>query len=62
MNKLKRFLEHAEVELWFLPSRNSAGSTALGKIAIEVLAQLDTHHVRGIALPPTQGLVIRKRL
>jgi F-type H+-transporting ATPase subunit beta len=28
-----------------------------GKIAIEVLAQLDAHHVRGIALTPTQGLV-----
>ena len=27
------------------------------KIAIEVLAQLDPHHVRGIALTPTQGLV-----
>ena len=26
------------------------------KIAIEVLAQLDTHRVRGIALTPTQGL------
>jgi len=28
-----------------------------GKIAIEVLAQLDAHCVRGIALTPTQGLV-----
>ncbi|MHB1398214.1 MAG: F0F1 ATP synthase subunit beta [Trichloromonadaceae bacterium] len=27
-----------------------------GKIAIEVLAQLDARHVRGIALTPTQGL------
>jgi F-type H+/Na+-transporting ATPase subunit beta len=27
-----------------------------GRIAIEVLAQLDTHRVRGIALTPTQGL------
>jgi F-type H+/Na+-transporting ATPase subunit beta len=27
-----------------------------GRIAIEVLAQLDAHHVRGIALTPTQGL------
>ncbi|WP_339538686.1 F0F1 ATP synthase subunit beta [Pseudomonas sp. RA_15y_Pfl2_54] len=27
-----------------------------GKIAIEVLAQRDEHHVRGIALTPTQGL------
>ena len=26
------------------------------EIAVEVLAQLDTHHVRGIALTPTQGL------
>jgi F-type H+-transporting ATPase subunit beta len=27
-----------------------------GRIAIEVLSQLDTHRVRGIALTPTQGL------
>jgi F-type H+-transporting ATPase subunit beta len=27
-----------------------------GKISIEVLAQIDAHHVRGIALSPTQGL------
>ena len=27
-----------------------------GKISIEVLTQLDAHHVRGIALTPTQGL------
>jgi F-type H+/Na+-transporting ATPase subunit beta len=27
-----------------------------GAIAIEVLAHLDAHHVRGIALTPTQGL------
>ncbi len=27
-----------------------------GDIAVEVLAQLDMHHVRGIALTPTQGL------
>jgi F-type H+-transporting ATPase subunit beta len=27
-----------------------------GQIRIEVLAQLDAHHVRGIALTPTQGL------
>src|SRR6185312_9053367 len=26
------------------------------QIVIEVLAQLDAHHVRGIALTPTQGL------
>jgi F-type H+-transporting ATPase subunit beta len=27
-----------------------------GRIVIEVLAQLDAHRVRGIALTPTQGL------
>ena len=27
-----------------------------GKIVIEVLAQKDSRHVRGIALTPTQGL------
>src|SRR5476651_1127730 len=27
-----------------------------GRIVIEVLAQQDAHHVRGIALTPTQGL------
>jgi F-type H+-transporting ATPase subunit beta len=27
-----------------------------GRIVIEVLAQRDAHHVRGIALTPTQGL------
>ena len=27
-----------------------------GRIVIEVLAQLDARHVRGIALTPTQGL------
>lgn len=27
-----------------------------GRIVIEVLAQGDAHHVRGIALTPTQGL------
>lgn len=27
-----------------------------GEVAIEVLAQLDSHRVRGIALTPTQGL------
>jgi len=26
------------------------------EIVIEVLAQLDEHHIRGIALTPTQGL------
>jgi F-type H+/Na+-transporting ATPase subunit beta len=29
---------------------------AEGRIIIEVLAQRDAHHVRGIALTPTQGL------
>jgi F-type H+-transporting ATPase subunit beta len=29
---------------------------AKGQIVIEVLAQRDAHHVRGIALTPTQGL------
>ena len=33
-----------------------------GKIAIEVLSQLDAHHVRGIALTPTQGLARAWRL
>ena len=27
-----------------------------GRIIIEVLAQRDAHHVRGVALTPTQGL------
>ena len=27
-----------------------------GRIAIEVLSQIDAHRVRGIALTPTQGL------
>ena len=31
-------------------------SGASGQIVIEVLAQLDPRHVRGIALTPTQGL------
>ena len=48
------------VDLWFdkqLPpiySMLRAGPDK--KIIIEVLAQLDTRHVRGIALTPTQGL------
>lgn len=48
------------VDMWFgdqLPSINTlllTGNT--GEIRIEVLAQLDTHRVRGIALNPTQGL------
>lgn len=48
------------VDIWFdskLPSINTlihAGPN--NAIAIEVLAQLDDHRVRGIALTPTQGL------
>ncbi len=48
------------VDIWFksnLPSINTLIHTGVKKeIAIEVLAQLDKHHVRGIALTPTQGL------
>lgn len=39
-----------------LPPIHSLLHAMSGKIIIEVLAQLDTHHVRGIALTPTQGL------
>ncbi len=40
-----------------LPSINTLLHTGKNKqIAIEVLAQLDDHHIRGIALTPTQGL------
>ena len=40
-----------------LPSINSVLRTgARGQIVIEVLEQRDAHHVRGIALTPTQGL------
>ena len=40
-----------------LPSISDLIYTGKDKqIAIEILAQLDTHHVRGIALTPTQGL------
>jgi F-type H+-transporting ATPase subunit beta len=39
-----------------LPAIYSLLHTMSGKIIIEVLSQLDTHHVRGIALTPTQGL------
>jgi F-type H+-transporting ATPase subunit beta len=39
-----------------LPSIYSLLHAQEGKIAIEVLAQLDARHVRGIALTPTQGL------
>jgi F-type H+-transporting ATPase subunit beta len=44
-----RFGEH-------LPAIYSLLHANDGKIAIEVLAQLDAHRVRGIALTPTQGL------
>jgi F-type H+/Na+-transporting ATPase subunit beta len=40
----------------YLPSIFSILHAENGRIVIEVLAQLDTHHVRGIALTPTQGL------
>jgi F-type H+/Na+-transporting ATPase subunit beta len=39
-----------------LPPINSLLHARDGEIAIEVLAQLDAHRVRGIALTPTQGL------
>jgi len=39
-----------------LPSIYSLLHAKEGEIAIEVLAQLDTHRVRGIALTPTKGL------
>jgi|GEM_PF-1391965 len=40
-----------------LPSINTVIRTGVNKdIVIEVLAQLDDHRVRGIALTPTQGL------
>lgn len=39
-----------------LPPINSLLHARDGKIAIEVLSQLDAHRVRGIALTPTQGL------
>ncbi|MFH2043650.1 MAG: F0F1 ATP synthase subunit beta, partial [Pseudomonadota bacterium] len=40
----------------YLPSIYSLLHANEGKIAIEVLAQLDSQRVRGIALTPTQGL------
>ena len=40
-----------------LPPIYSLLHAKAGEIAIEVLAQLDAHRVRGIALTPTQGLV-----
>jgi F-type H+/Na+-transporting ATPase subunit beta len=39
-----------------LPPIYSLLHASEGTIAIEVLAQIDPHHVRGIALTPTQGL------
>ena len=48
------------VDIWFeqnLPSIYTVLHTGKNKeITIEVLSQLDTHRVRGIALTPTQGL------
>ena len=47
------------VDIWFdvhLPPIYSLLHAKEGEIAIEVLAQLDAHRVRGIALTPTQGL------
>jgi F-type H+-transporting ATPase subunit beta len=48
------------VDIWFenkLPTINTVVRTgANDAILIEVLTQLDAHHVRGIALTPTQGL------
>ena len=47
------------VDVWFeahLPSIYSLLHAKEGEIAIEVLAQLDEHRVRGIALTPTEGL------
>lgn len=39
-----------------LPAIYSLLHVHKGKISIEVLSQIDSHHVRGIALTPTQGL------
>src|ERR1039457_6210240 len=39
-----------------LPAIYSLLHAKEGKVAIEVLAQLDAHSVRGIALTPTEGL------
>ena len=48
------------VDIWFedgLPVINTLIHVGENKaIAVEVLSQLDNHHVRGIALTPTQGL------
>ena len=39
-----------------LPSINTLIHAKNGTVVIEILTQLDAHHVRGIALTPTQGL------
>src|ERR1035437_1524231 len=39
-----------------LPAIYSLLHAKEGKVAVEVLAQLDAHRVRGIALTPTEGL------
>jgi F-type H+-transporting ATPase subunit beta len=47
------------IDIWFdthLPPIYSLLRANEGTIAIEVLAQLDAHCMRGIALTPTQGL------
>lgn len=47
------------VDVWFeihLPPIYSLLHADEGRVCIEVLAQLDAHRVRGIALTPTQGL------
>jgi hypothetical protein len=62
MNKLKR-LEHAEVERLVRAFTYCGGQHRPWETAIEVLAQLDTHHVRGYCIDtPDQGLFVRKRL
>jgi F-type H+-transporting ATPase subunit beta len=49
------------VDAWFekrLPPMHALLRAGTGsRVAIEVLMQLDTHHVRGIALNPTRDLV-----
>jgi len=44
-----------------LPPHLLAAARESREVAIEVLAQLDAHRVRGIALTPTQGLRPRQR-
>src|SRR5208282_5590270 len=46
----------ARFEQLLPPINSMLRAGAEGKIMIEVLAQLDAHSVRGIALTPTQGL------